>query len=109
MGHMELCGRYLLVQPVPTPSPSVVCHEGRPACASPHADATLVPFDLAGVSGCTDIISWHCAQGDTWETSVPAALTRLFAHPVLDWGLKSVQQRSMTEREVGEHICAGWL
>nr|WRW24843.1 choline dehydrogenase [Dunaliella tertiolecta] len=39
-------------------------------------------------------------KGDTLETLVPAAITRLFAHPVLDWGLKSVHQRELTEREV---------
>jgi len=39
-------------------------------------------------------------KGDTWETAVPAAITRLFAHPVLDWGLKSVNQKELTEREV---------
>ena len=39
-------------------------------------------------------------QGDTWETAVPVAITRLFSHPVLDWGLRTVNQKQLTEREV---------
>ncbi|KAF5834678.1 GMC oxidoreductase-domain-containing protein [Dunaliella salina] len=39
-------------------------------------------------------------KGDTWETWVPAGITRLFNHPVLDWGLKTVSQKQLTEREV---------
>jgi len=43
---------------------------------------------------------YSLTQGDTWETAVPAALTRLFAHPVLDWGLQTINQKTLTDREV---------
>jgi len=31
---------------------------------------------------------------------VPAGLTRLFQHPVLDWNLFSTKQQPLTDREV---------
>lgn len=39
-------------------------------------------------------------SGDSLEIAVPAALTRLFKHPVLDWGLMSKTQRELKAREV---------
>lgn len=38
-------------------------------------------------------------SGDALEIAVPAGLTRLFKHPVLDWGLMSRTQKKLA-REV---------
>lgn len=39
-------------------------------------------------------------NGGALETVVPAALTRLFQHPTLDWNLFSQKQQQLTDREV---------
>lgn len=39
-------------------------------------------------------------SGDALEIAVPAGLTRLFKHPVLDWGLMSKTQQQLGAREV---------
>ena len=43
-------------------------------------------------------------SGDALEIAVPAGLTRLFKHPVLDWGLMSRTQQNLYAREVSS-IC----
>lgn len=44
-------------------------------------------------------------SGDALEIAVPAGLTRLFKHPVLDWGLMSRTQKKLA-REVS--VQGGW-
>jgi hypothetical protein len=45
-------------------------------------------------------------SGDALEIAVPAALTRLFRHPTLDWGLMSAGQKALNDsRQVGR--CQG--
>jgi hypothetical protein len=39
-------------------------------------------------------------SGDALEITVPAGLSRLFKHPVLDWGLMTKTQQSLFSREV---------
>ncbi len=39
-------------------------------------------------------------SGDALEIAVPAAITRLFKHPSLDWGLLSPLQRQLNAQEV---------
>ncbi|GIL70388.1 hypothetical protein Vretimale_3577 [Volvox reticuliferus] len=39
-------------------------------------------------------------SGDAMEVAVPAGIARLFAHPVLDWGLSSVTQPQLVAREI---------
>ncbi|GFR43618.1 hypothetical protein Agub_g4717 [Astrephomene gubernaculifera] len=39
-------------------------------------------------------------SGDALEVAVPAGITRLFAHPVLDWGMSSLTQKQLVSREV---------
>lgn len=38
------------------------------------------------------------------EVAVPAGITRLFAHPVLDWGMRSLTQKQLVAREVSNLI-----
>lgn len=38
------------------------------------------------------------------EVAVPAGITRLFAHPVLDWGMRSLTQKQLVAREVSTLI-----
>jgi choline dehydrogenase-like flavoprotein len=38
--------------------------------------------------------------GDHLEVKVPAGITRLFKHPVLDWGLQTLLQKQLNTREV---------
>lgn len=39
-------------------------------------------------------------SGDPLEVAIPAGLTRLFKHPILDWGLNTLTQRQLKDREV---------
>lgn len=39
-------------------------------------------------------------SGDAVEVAVPAGITRLFAHPVLDWGMRSLTQKQLVAREI---------
>lgn len=39
-------------------------------------------------------------SGDSLDVAVPAGLVRLFGHPVLDWGLRSLTQKQLVAREV---------
>lgn len=34
------------------------------------------------------------------EVKVPAGITRLFKHPVMDWALNSLTQKQLTDKEV---------
>jgi len=48
-------------------------------------------------------------DGGALETRVPAALTRLFQHPVLDWNLFSTKQMPLKDRKVNMHqVCHGF-
>ncbi|PNW75136.1 hypothetical protein CHLRE_12g514200v5 [Chlamydomonas reinhardtii] len=38
--------------------------------------------------------------GDAMEVAVPAGITRLFAHPVMDWGMSSLTQKQLVAREI---------
>jgi hypothetical protein len=38
-------------------------------------------------------------NGGAWETTVPAALSKLFKHPTLDWNLFSTLQKRL-DKEV---------
>lgn len=39
-------------------------------------------------------------SGDALEVAVPAGIARLFGHPVLDWGLRTLTQKQLVAREV---------
>lgn len=39
-------------------------------------------------------------NGGAWETQVPAALSKLFKHPTLDWNLFSTPQQKLEKKEV---------
>ena len=55
---------------------------------------TTLPILQAGGNG-----------AESREISVPAALTRLFRHPVLDWGLMTQTQKQLVAREVRAVWC----
>ncbi|PNH05787.1 Choline dehydrogenase [Tetrabaena socialis] len=38
--------------------------------------------------------------GDSLEVAIPAGISRLFGHPVLDWGMSSLTQKQLVSREV---------
>ncbi len=46
-------------------------------------------------------------NGDSKDIAVPAALSRLFKHPVLDWGLMTQTQKPLFAREVRGEECWG--
>lgn len=56
-------------------------------------------------------VRWIFAQagppGDAIEVAVPAGISRLFAHPVLDWGMSSLTQQQLIAREVRSGIEGG--
>ncbi|GLC45037.1 hypothetical protein PLESTB_001461800 [Pleodorina starrii] len=39
-------------------------------------------------------------SGDAMEVAVPAGISRLFAHPVMDWGMSSLTQQQLVAREI---------
>lgn len=45
-------------------------------------------------------------NGGAIETVVPAALTRLFQHPKLDWNLFSQKEQKLSDREVSTKVNA---
>jgi hypothetical protein len=63
----------------------------------------------SGISPCPNHHAFTRAQagpsGDALEIAVPAALTRLFRHPTLDWGLFSKSQKELKQREVRVAAC----
>lgn len=66
---------------------------------SMEAPEEHIPMSLM-THGLVPLLMQAGGNGDALEVAVPAGLTRLFKHPVLDWGLHSVNQKQLAARDV---------